>query len=173
VNKSDSKKAARGQWKHVDGGMAFVVPVTLLRHPNWIRAGAHAIKLVLDLGRQYTGFNNGYLCAAWELMKDQGWRSKETLLVAIAEAEHYRLIFKTQQGGKNKPNLYALTWWQIHRFADRPLDANPTAAPSNAWKEDRPPFMIPEWLVEKRARDRQRAAQKRQKPSTLSVRHAA
>ena len=114
----ERSKAARGQWKHVDGGSAFIVPYTLLRHPNWIRLKAPALKLVLDLGSQYTGFNNGYLCPAWELMRERGWKSRETLYLAIAEAEHYRIIVKTRQGGRNKSNLYGLTWWQIHTKQD-------------------------------------------------------
>jgi hypothetical protein len=144
------KKQSRDNWKHVDGGYAFVIPYTLLRHENMRRLGPHACKLVFDLGAQYSGFNNGYLCPAWELMRQKGWKSRETLYLAVAEAEHYRLIVKTRQGGRNRPNLYALTWWQIHAKQDDPLDAPPTTKPSNAWKEERPQFERPEWTVVRR-----------------------
>jgi hypothetical protein len=142
---------AGGQWKHVDGGSAFVIPVSLLQHSNFVRLGPHAVKLVLDLGRQYTGFNNGYLCAAWNLMRKVGWRSRETLDLAVAETLHYNIIVKTQQGGRNKPNLYALTWWPIHaKDTGLPLDVPATQKPSDAWKEKRPDFELPAWLRRKR-----------------------
>lgn len=140
----ESIKQVRGSWKHVDGGHAFVIPYTLLRHANFIRLSPHASKLVLDLGSQYSGFNNGYLCPAWALMRERGWKSRETLYFAICEAEHYRLIFRTRQGGRHRPNLYALTWWPIQQTkADNPLDVPATLVPSNAWKEERPQFVRP------------------------------
>jgi hypothetical protein len=136
-----SKKQQKSAWRDVDGGYAFVVPYTLLRHDNWRRMSPYACKLVIDLGRQYSGFNNGHLCAAWELMRQEGWRSRETLFFAIAEAEHYRVIVKTRQGGRNRPNLYGLTWWRIHAGKDEASDVVPTLSPSNAWKEARPVFI--------------------------------
>jgi hypothetical protein len=110
----------------------------------------------MDLARQYSGFNNGYLCAAWELMRAVGWRSRETLDIAVAECEHYCIIERTRQGGRNRPNLYALTWWPIHARKDDPLDLRATTSPSNAWKDTRAIFELPDWIVAKRARDRQR-----------------
>jgi hypothetical protein len=138
VSKADKQR--KDAWKDVDGGYAFVVPYTLLRHDNWRRMSPYACKLVMDLGRQYSGFNNGWLCAAWELMRNVGWRSRETLFFAIAEAEHYRVIVKTRQGGRNRPNLYGLTWWRIHA-KDGESDVVATLSPSNAWKETRPVFI--------------------------------
>ena len=74
------------------------------------------------------------------------------LFLAIAEAEHYKIIVKTRQGGRNKSNLYGLTWWQIHTKQDNPLDRGPTLEPSNAWKETQPDFEVPDWVVAKRKR---------------------
>lgn len=131
------------QWSDVDGGQALVIPLSLFRHENFTRLTPHGLKLLMDLCRQYTGFNNGYLWAGWALLKDQGWNSKETLNNAILECEHYRLITRTKQGGKNKPNYHGLTWWRIHEIAKRPLDTFPSLAPSNDWKEQRPAFEKP------------------------------
>jgi hypothetical protein len=158
--KSREKSARRGQWTDVYGGMAFIIPVALINHPNLIRCGPHTIKLLIDLGRQYSGLNNGYLCPAWELMRKCGWRSRETLAVAMAEAEHYGLIQKTRQGGRNSANLYAVTWWRIHALQDKPLNVNPTAAPSNDWLKTRPDFETPEWLIKSRERRKNRGAAK-------------
>jgi hypothetical protein len=123
------------QWADVDGGQAFIIPLTLLRHPNFVRLSAKACKLVLDLGRQYSGFNNGYLSAAFSILGPMGWGSDSTIREAVAECLHYGLIIKTRQGGRNRCNLFALTWWRIHSREGKPLDARPTLAPGNEWKD--------------------------------------
>ncbi|PZP59719.1 MAG: hypothetical protein DI597_14440 [Pseudoxanthomonas spadix] len=136
-----ARKKADNRWNDIDGGSAFVVPVTLLRHPNFIRLSPYALKLLMDTARQYSGFNNGYLCCSWALMKDVGWRSQDTVRLAMLELEHYQLLERTQQGGRNKPNLHALTWRRIDSKPDHPLDVGATAKPSDAWKAERPPFV--------------------------------
>ncbi len=137
------KKAKKpSNWTDIDGGAAFVIPYTLLRHSNFKRIGPFTCKLILDLGKQYTGFNNGFLCASWSLMQDQGWNSPVTLSKAVAEAEHYQLIVRTQQGGLNRPNLHAFTWRRIDEKAGRHLDMQPTIKPTDAWKVEQPVFTI-------------------------------
>jgi len=156
--KKTTARVAKGNWKHVDGGMAFVIPVTLLKHTNWIRLGPHSIKLIMDLARQYSGMNNGYLCPAWEAMKKCGWRSRETLYIAIQEAEHYGVIQKTLQGGRNRANRYAFTWWPINDLNGLfSLDVGPTSSPSNAWKNERAEFVLPEWLQRSRKKRNQKS----------------
>ena len=129
-------------WDEIDGGAAFIVPYTLLRHPNFKRLSPWAHKLIHDLGTQYTGFNNGYLCASWSLMRNQHWKSSATLQLATLELEHYGIIERTQQGGRNKPNLHAITWRSVNHKKEQPLDPGwgVSGKPSNAWKQDKPDF---------------------------------
>lgn len=136
-----SRKKTDNRFKDLDGGRAFAIPLTLLHHGNWTRLSPYGVKLTLDLGKQYTGFNNGYLCAAWSVMADHGWRSSATLYKAMLECEHYGLIVRTQQGGLNKPNLHAFTWRRIDEKPGHPLDCAPTDRPSNAWKEPHGAFV--------------------------------
>lgn len=133
-------KPGADRWTDIKGGMAFVVPVQLTRHESWRLMSPWAHKLVADLSTQYTGYNNGYLCAAWTLMKERGWKSRTTLGKACAELEHYRVIERTQQGGRNRPNLYAFTWRRIDRIEGRPLDVGMTLTSSNAWDAPLAPF---------------------------------
>jgi hypothetical protein len=149
------KNKNKTMWQHVDGGRAFIIPLTLLRHEKWACISAHCHKLIFDFGRQYSGFNNGYLLACWEHMRERGWRSKETLALAVAEAEHHKLIERTRTGGRNRPNRYALTWWPIDHRDDDVLDTAKTIprAPSNAWKEATAAFEIPKKIRERRARN--------------------
>lgn len=118
-----------------------MVPLTLLRHDNFTRLSPWANKLVLDLARQYTGFNNGYLCASRTLMGKCGWRSSNTLQRAVAELEHYGIVMRTQQGGRNRPTLHALTWRRIDEKPGKPLDVRPTPKPLDLWKEPQAPFV--------------------------------
>lgn len=136
-----ARRKKDNRWDDIDGKLAFVIPYTLLRHPNYMRLSPYAIKLIQDLGRQYTGMNNGFMCAAWALMKEVNWNSENTVRKALAELEHYRIIERTRQGGRNAPTLYAFTWRRIDWKKDKPLDVSHTAQPSNAWKQDRPDYV--------------------------------
>ena len=140
-----AKKNRRGvsSWGDVDGGQAFVIPYTLLRHQNFTRLSPKACKLALDLGRQYSGFNNGYLSAALSILQPIGWRSEATIREAVDECLHYGIIQKTRQGGRNRCNLFALTWWRIHEKKGKPLDVHATMQPHNDWKDERPIYEKP------------------------------
>lgn len=140
-----AKRAAKpNQWADVDGRSAFIIPMTLLRHPNLKRLSPNGCKLIFDLARQYFGNNNGYLSAAFSIMEPVGWRSEATLREAIAECLHYGLIIKSRQGGRNRCNLFALTWWRIHEKPGQRLDVRPTIAPDHdLWKQEAPDFQRP------------------------------
>ena len=131
----------RGGWSEIDGKRCFVLPYSMLSHPNMRLLSPYGHKLINDLALQYTGSNNGYLCCAWSLMKDRGWRSKETLHKTMCELEHYGLIQRTQQGGLNRPNLHAFSWRRIDEMPDRWLEVVPTNKPSDAWKVERERFV--------------------------------
>lgn len=129
------------RWDDIDGGSAFVIPYTLLRHPNFTRLSPFANKLLMDLARQYTGFNNGYLCSAWALMQGCGWCSDNTVRHAMRELEHYGIIVRTQHGGRNKPNLHALTWRRIDHKKEKWLEVPQSTTPGNEWKIEREPYV--------------------------------
>ena len=72
------------------GGGRFVgLPYKCLGHINFTRLTPKATKLFIDLSVQYSGYNNGDLTAAFTIMKKRGWKSKETLRLAIDELLHY------------------------------------------------------------------------------------
>ncbi|MDR7099341.1 hypothetical protein J2X04_001688 [Lysobacter niabensis] len=138
-----SRKRSPGaeRWDDIHGGMAFIIPVSLIRHPNYARLSPWAHKLLADLSTQYSGYNNGYLCAAWTLMRQRGWRSRTTLEKARTELEHFRVIERTQQGGRNRPNLYAFTWRRVDELKGRPkLHVPKSIKPTDAWNATIGPF---------------------------------
>ena len=110
----------------------FAIPYNILQTQNFIRLSGNAIKLLVDLGMQYNGSNNGDLCATWSTMKKRGWKSKSTLYHSIQELVHYGLIEKSSQGGRHKPTLYCLTWKNVN-LCDNKLDIRPTNAPLAHW----------------------------------------
>lgn len=155
-----SRKKKDNRFADYAGKPTFDMPLELLRHPNMAKASPYVHKLIHDLGTQYTGYNNGYLCCAWTLMGEQGWNSPTTLHKAMLECEYYGLIVRTQHGGLNKPNLHGFTWRRIDEKPEKPLTISPTNAPSNAWKEVREKFTyeVPMKSQSHRSRRLKRAA---------------
>lgn len=101
--------------------------------PTYPGLSHSAVHLLVDLTRQFNGFNNGDLSAAWGLMRKRGWRSRSTLAGACNQLEERGLIRKTRQGGRNKCNLYAITWNAIDECRVK-LDCSPTSIPPRDWE---------------------------------------
>ena len=89
----------------------FAVARDVIEHPAFLRLSPHAKALLLDLGAQYRGDNNGDLSCAWKLMKPRGWRSEATLHKAKHELLDGGFMFEARKGRRpNVCGLYALTW---------------------------------------------------------------
>ena len=113
----------------------LLLPREMITSAGYKKLSGSAIKLLIDLGAQYYGTNNGDLTTSWTIMKERGWRSKDTLYKAINELEHAMFILRTRQGGRNKCNLFAITWQPIDECKGK-LDVSSTRVASNAWKLD-------------------------------------
>jgi hypothetical protein len=86
----------------------------VLNHSDFISLSYTAKALLLDVGAQYNGFNNGDLCAAHSILKERGWKSNDTRTKALNELIAAGLLVQTKVGGLNAgPHLYALTWQPI------------------------------------------------------------
>ena len=123
-----------------EGGY-FAVPKEVMNHPNFLRLTPHAVKLIMDLGAQYRGKNNGDLCAAFSMMKKRGWRSSDTLNTKLKELRHYGFIVVTQYGGLNMPNLYGFSWRRIDRVGEG-SDVELGKTPNN-YKTTKRLFLLP------------------------------
>jgi hypothetical protein len=122
-----------------------------LESDNYCNLTAGAVKLLVDIGSQYTGKNNGDLTAALTVLKGKGWKSPSTLDEKLSELLHYGFIIKTRQGGRNQCSLYALTWQSIDECGTR-LDVKETKVASGEWKEKKPKY------VSKRKRPKKQTA---------------
>ena len=115
-------------------GWFFRFPVEVLDSPAYCGLSFKARALLLDIGAQYRGNNNGDLAAPWSWMRARGWKSKDTLKRALDELLQAGMIELTRQGGLHCPNLYAVTWIGIDDCSGK-LDAKPNPVPSNLWRQ--------------------------------------
>lgn len=107
---------------------------TMLETQDFISLKGNSIKLLIDLGYQYNGYNNGDLCASLSVMRKRGWNSNQQLAKALKELLERNLIVQTKQGGLNLgPNLYAITWQPIDECGGK-LDANPTTVAPRSFR---------------------------------------
>lgn len=125
-----------------ENGSFIQIPHDVLNCQNYSRLSHKARSILLDLGRQYRGKNNGDLSATWNQLKDRGWHSKGTISTALAELEHYGMIRKTRQGGRKRCNVYAIKWRPVDECGGK-LEVRATNVAPGDWKETRPVLMLP------------------------------
>lgn len=97
------------------------------------RLSGNALKLLLEVARQYRPGRNGDLSIPWSLLKKRGWRSQGTVADAKRELIEQEWIIETRKGGKNKCSLYALSWYPVDE-SDKHLEPPTTTAP-DTWKK--------------------------------------
>jgi len=114
------------------GGQFLTLPLQVLQYKALAKLSPYANKLLLDLCSQYRWGHNGDLSPAWTLMRERGWKSKDTLNKALKELHASGLIDLTRQGGLHKCSLYALGWLAIDH-CDGKLDSASTTRPNNRW----------------------------------------
>jgi len=115
----------------------FALPLAILQHPNFCNLSSHGARLLCNLGSQISiksgrPYNNGDLCAAFSIMQERGFKSKETLNKAIKELLYYEFIILTKKGQLKRPNLYGFTFYAINHCNGK-LDVKETRKPSSAW----------------------------------------
>lgn len=109
------------------------IPHSVMDSENFRSLGGWDIKLLLDIAYQYRGKNNGDLAATWSMFRKWGWKSKGTLQKSLNALLSRGFIELTRQGGRNRCNLYAITWQPINECKGK-LDVSETLRPSNLWK---------------------------------------
>ena len=115
------------------------MPHRVCESDSYARLSPKAVKLLVDLVTQFRGANNGDLAMAWGLMKERGWRSRDTVTKAGKELIENGIIAQTRQGGRNRCNLFAVTWLAIDDCGGK-LDVEPTNVPLGYWKDGHPPI---------------------------------
>jgi hypothetical protein len=120
--------------------------------PEYAELSPRAVKLLVDLYCQFTGYNNGDFCATWSPksngrpnqwpgMRKLGWSSKSQLSKALKELRDRGWIVVTRQGGRHVCSLYAVTFLGINECGGK-LDVAANPAPTNSWKRSRQATVI-------------------------------
>lgn len=107
----------------------FHLPDALTAKNEFTELSGKACKLLIDIGRQYNGRNNGDLACSLSVMRNRNWNSNRALKQARDELVEAGLIVQTKQGGLGiGPNLYAITWQPIDECGGK-LDIDSTLQP--------------------------------------------
>lgn len=131
---------ARAKHKRADrDGVRFLaLPLTVLDSPAFLGLSAPAVRLLIDIARQYTGQNNGELLACMSKLKDRGWNSNDTLVRARRELEASGLLFQTRIGMRpNRAAWFAITWAGLDWKAE--MDVARNAFPRGGYLDRKPP----------------------------------
>jgi len=118
--------------KAVLNGRFFALPYAVYVSDAYKSLSPYGVKLLVDIGSQLNGKNNGDISMPWKLMSKCGWRSEDTLNKAKKELLKSGLIFEARKGRRpNLCSLYAVTWRPLN-----PLDIHdigPNSFPYGAW----------------------------------------
>lgn len=109
------------------------LPRFIWNHPDYQDLSGSAVKLLMDFACQFNGRNNGDLTNAYSVLKERGWRSKQTILRATAELLEAGMIVQCREGRFLNPGgrcaLYAITWKAIDECPGKHLTVGPTSTP--------------------------------------------
>lgn len=108
----------------------FHLPAALLEHDDMRQLSPRATKLLIDIGVQYNGYNNGDLCITRSVLIARGWSSNDQLMKAKRELLDRNLIMQTKLGGLGiGPSLFAFTWQPIQECGGKLDIKSTTVAP--------------------------------------------
>lgn len=116
-----------------DGVRFLALPHTVMDSPAFLELSAPAVRLLLDIARQFDGRNNGRLVACMSAMQSRGWTSNDTLQCARRELEAAGLLVMTRKGARpNKAAWFALTWTGLDHSSEMD-EISPAIYPRGAY----------------------------------------
>jgi len=101
---------------------------------NYRNLSDKAKSLLWDTNARYRGSNNGDFDFSLKTMQKWGRNSNDTITKAKNELLRKGWLVLTRQGGRNKCNLYALTFWSIDECNGK-LDRGATKNSLDYWKQ--------------------------------------
>ena len=113
----------------------FNIPDAVLNHADFQALSGNAMKVLIFIGAQYNGRNNGDLQCSRSVMSSVGFTSDDMRNKGIKELIEREWLVKTKQGGRGiGPNLYAITWQPIHECGGK-HDLKPTTKAYRSLRE--------------------------------------
>jgi hypothetical protein len=99
--------------KRVGGGY-LCLPWQVLNSAAYRSATHTERSLLIDIGRQYSGNNNGMLVSCMKYLRGLGWNSHDTVTRNLRHLIERGLLMETRKGGfPNKAAWHALTWYDL------------------------------------------------------------
>lgn len=100
-----------------DAGGFIALTWSVLDCAAYSHLSMHARALLLELGRQFSGDNNGRLLLSRAYMERRGWKSADMLTKAKRELLAGGFIHETVKGQRpNRASWYAVTWQRLDRI---------------------------------------------------------
>lgn len=94
-----------------DGTRFLLLPHVVIDSPAYLALSFSARALLVDVGRQFSGENNGQLLICDKVLKPRGWKSSATIHKAKQELLDAGFMQETRKGQKpNKASWFAVTW---------------------------------------------------------------
>lgn len=112
---------ARARHKRTDrdGSRFLALPHTVLDSSAFMKLSAPAVRLLIDIARQYSGANNGQLVACMSYLSQRGWNSNDTITRSRRELEAAGFIIQTRIGYRpNRAAWFAVTWHSLDWIPD-------------------------------------------------------
>ena len=129
---SQSKKRAKLTGKGKNHTF-LALPHFMMASPEWARLSGSALKLLIEIARQFSGYNNGDLSIPLSSMKKRGFNSASKLDRCKKELIASRFILLTRQGGLNQCSHFAVSWLPIDECKGK-LEIAAERNASHAWK---------------------------------------
>lgn len=98
-----------------DSGSFLGIPQSVIDSTEFKSLKSTPIKLLIFIAEKYKGSNNGDLSASYDELRRLGFGQPATISNALKILQKKNFLFKTRQGGKNKCNLFAITWVPIDK----------------------------------------------------------
>ena len=151
VARGSKKRKSRKPNHDLPEGGYNAWPHVCSEHWCFKRLNPLAKALLFELLGQYRGNNNGDLTCSHSILKDRGGKSRTTVEKYREELERSGWIVRTRQGGRNQPNLYALTFRKVDECKGK-LDGHIKIEHRyDYWKTGDNPMYMPTETASKRA----------------------
>ena len=134
VSRDDRLYRLKGRRSGPNLGRFLALPHQVFLTPAFAALSGRAVKLLIELGLQYSGSNNGDLTAAFRVLRPRGFSSSDQLRKARDELLGAGWIVIARQGGRHAPTLYAITIWAVDPCGGK-IEIKP-GPPMHLWKPE-------------------------------------
>lgn len=121
------------------GGKGYwALPKAVMEHDDFRTLDPYALKVLVALGTQYNGKNNGDLSVTLKTLKDHGGMASATLTKALKTLKERDLIRVTRPHVKHRSGaacaLYALSWLEVNECRGKGLDEDLASRPPRRFR---------------------------------------